>query len=188
MRRWGITTLGCTLALAAGGCAGDRDEPEANGPPGSSDNPLVSGAVRDGSDPDAPGGARPGYRDLVADQPARPSSRRSPCALVSKRQAERIVGGALLDPFEAPQGPTCVYRDRTGRTFVTIATQRQDFRRLRRETDRLRPVSVADRRAYCGVHGAPVLYLPLRDGRVLSVAAQCGVAVRFARAAAPRLD
>jgi hypothetical protein len=49
-------------------------------------------------------------------------------------------------------------------------------------------VSVADRQAYCGVHGAPMLYLPLAQGRVLSVSAQCDVAKRFASTAVPRLD
>ena len=108
---------------------------------------------------------------------------------MSKRQAQEIVGSSLLDPVEAPQGPTCIYRDRGGETFITVALQdggglgalRDDVRRLRR-------VSVADRRAYCGVYGSPMLFLPLDGGRVLSVTAQCEVAMQFARSAMPRLD
>jgi hypothetical protein len=179
--------LVAALALAVAGCGGDEREAAAP-PPGSPENPLVSAAVHDGTDPDAPGGAgRPNYRDLVARQSAEPEVRSSPCALVTKKQAEDIVGGKLADPFEAPQGPTCIYRDAAGDTFVAIALQQEGFDAIRDEVRRLRTVDVGGRKAYCGVHGAPILYLPLDRGRALSVSAQCDVAVRFASHALPRL-
>jgi hypothetical protein len=181
-----LIALFAALAVALGACGGG--EP-AKAPAGSPGNPLASGADRDAPDPDAPGKpGRPGYRDLVEDQSSAPGKRDSPCALVTKKQAQAIVGGTLLDPLEAPQGPTCIYRDRAGETFITLAVQQQGFGGLRDDVARLRRVSVADRRAYCGVHGAPMLYLPLKRGRVLSVTAQCEVAMRFARSAVPRLD
>ncbi len=182
--RRSLVVLLAAIAAALGGCGGDSDP----APAGSPDNPLVSSAQRDGTDPDAPGQTRPGYRDLVRSQSSRPGKRESPCALVTKKQAETIVGAALLDPLEAPQGPSCIYRDRGGKTFVSVAIQPGGFEALRGEIDRLRRVSVADRQAYCGVHGAPMLYLPLAQGRVLSVSAHCGVAKRFASTAVPRLD
>ena len=37
-----------------------------------------------------------------------------------------------MDPFEAPQGPTCIYRDREGAAFVTLAIQKQRFASMRR--------------------------------------------------------
>ncbi len=184
--RSGLAALVVVLAAALAACGGDES---AKSLPGSPENPLVSSATPDGTDPDAPGQtARPGYRDLVENQSSKPERRESPCALVTKGQAERIVGGSLLDPLEAPQGPTCIYRDREGTTFISVAIQRGEFGALRDDIDRLRRVSVADRQAYCGVHGAPMLYLPLAQGRVLSVSAQCDVAKRFASTAVPRLD
>lgn len=182
--RRSLLVLLASLAAALGGCGGESEP----APAGSPENPLVSSAQRDGTDPDAPGQPRPGYRDLVRSQSSRPESRESPCALVTKKQAETIVGAALLDPLEAPQGPTCIYRDRSSKTFVSVAIQEGGFGALWGDIDRLRRVSVADRQAYCGVHGAPMLYLPLAQGRVLSVSAQCAVARRFASTAVPRLD
>jgi Protein of unknown function (DUF3558) len=181
--RLGTLLTVAALAAALAGC-GESER----APAGSPDNPLVSGAQRDGTDPDAPGRTAPGYRDLVSNQSQRPGHRLSPCTLVTKKQAEGIVGGALLDPLEAPQGPTCIYRDRGGTMFVSLAVQHGGFGAVRDEIDRLRQVSVGDRRAYCGVHGAPMLYLPLAGGRVLSVSAQCDIAKRFASTAVPRLD
>ena len=70
--------------------------------------------------------------------------------------------------------------------FVTSA--QGEFRSVRRDVDRLRRVPVGDRSAYCGVHGAPMLFVPLGQGRMLSVTAQCEVAKSFARFAVPRLD
>jgi hypothetical protein len=183
------TTLAAVLLAASLALAACGDSETAKSPPGSPDNPLVSQAQSDGSDPDAPGQTKPGYKALVADQTSDPGSvKDSPCALVTKKQAQEAVGMRLLDPMEAPQGPTCIYRDRAGKTFVTLAVQQGEFRSVRRDVDRLRRVSVGDRSAYCGVHGAPMLYVPLGQGRMLSVTAQCEVAKSFARFAVPRLD
>jgi len=176
--------LAVSLALTACG-----DSEPAKSPPGSPDNPLVSRADSNGKDPDAPGQTKPGYKALVADQSSNPGNvADSPCALVTKKQAQQAVGMRLLDPMEAPQGPTCIYRDRSGKAFVTLAVQQAAFRSVRHDINRLRRVSVGDRSAYCGVHGSPMLYVPLGQGRMLSVTAQCEVAMSFARFAVPRLD
>lgn len=188
MRRSTLAALLLSLLALLGACGGDEGGQAQKGPPGSPDNPLVSQAQNDGTDPDAPAAGQPNYRALVDRQSAKPAERSSPCAFVTKRQAQQIVGSGLLDPVEAPQGPTCIYRDRGGKTFITVALQDGGFGALRDDVRRLREVSVADRRAYCGVYGAPMLFLPLDRGRVLSVTAQCEVAMRFARSAVPRLD
>ena len=49
-------------------------------------------------------------------------------------------------------------------------------------------MSVANRSAFCGTLGAPVLYVELPKRRVLSVAARCEVGKQFATAAVRRLD
>jgi hypothetical protein len=186
--RRGAIVLLAALAAALGGCGGGGEERAAEAPLGSPERPIESAAQHDGTDPDAPGGAEePGFRALVDNQTAKPERRTSPCALVTKRQAERIVGGDLADPFEAPQGPTCIYQDRAGGTFVAVAVQPHGFAEIRDEVKDLRPIEVGDRRAYCGVHGAPILYLPIDRGRALSVSAQCDVAQRFASHALPQL-
>jgi len=187
IRRSTLTAVILSLLALLGACG--EGEPASKAPPGSLENPLVSQARHDGIDPDAPGGAtKPSYRSLVDRQSGKPAERSSPCAFVTKRQAQQIVGSSLLDPVEAPQGPTCIYRDRGGKTFITVALQDGGFGALRDDVRRLRHVSVADRRAYCGVYGSPMLFLPLDGGRVLSVTAQCEVAMQFARSAVPRLD
>ena len=186
MRRPTLAAVLLSLLALLGACG--ESEPASKPPPGSPENPLVSQAEHDGTDPDAPGAGRPNYRTLVDRQSGSPAERSSSCAFVTKRQAQRIVGSDLLDPVEAPQGPTCIYRDRGGTTFITVAVQDGGFGALRDDVRRLRRVSVADRRAYCGVYGAPMLFLPLAGGRVLSVTAQCEVAMQFARRALPRLD
>jgi hypothetical protein len=186
MRRSTLAALMLSLVALLGACG--ESEPASKAPPGSPENPLQSQARHDGTDPDAPGAGRPNYRSLVDRQSRRPAERSSPCEFVTRRQAQEIVGSSLLDPVEAPQGPTCIYRDRGGTTFITVALEETGFGALRDDVRRLRRVSVADRRAYCGVYGSPMLFLPLEGGRVLSVTAQCEVAMRFARSALPRLD
>jgi hypothetical protein len=185
-----LAALLAALALAVAACGGDGDAAAKKGPPGSPDNPLVSKASDEGSTPDAPGGqTKPNYKALLKNQSKTPAVvADAPCGLVTKKQAQTAIGMRLMDPVEAPQGPTCIYRDRGGKTFVTVAIQDTPFSQLRGDLHRLKKVSVGDRDAYCGVNGAPVLYLPLARARILSVTAQCEVAMDFARFAAPHLN
>jgi hypothetical protein len=174
----GAAVLGVTACGSAG-------EPEKA--PGTPENPLVAKPsslekVTGESD-------QPNFKALVEGQRKAPvqHDRANPCALVTKAQAQAILGTRLLDPLVAPQGPTCIFRDRSGQSFATISVQPVTIDRLRRQTHRLKTVAVADRKAYCGVNGAPVLYLPVDGGRTLTVTAHCEIAARFARRAAPRL-
>ena len=70
---------------------------------------------------------------------------------------------------------------------MTLAVESASVARLRAQIRNERAVTVADRTAYCGTFGKPMLYLPVGGGRVLSIAAPCGLARRFAAKAAPRL-
>lgn len=180
-----LAGLACAAAWLAAGC-GEPAQP-AKGPPGSPDNPLVSAAVPDGQDPDAPAAGQPGFAELVDRQSARPGHRRSPCALVTRREAERALGAELADPFEAPQGPTCIYRSASGDVFVTVGFQRTALRSLRGRMGHARRVRAAGRRGYCGMLGGPALALAAGPDRVLVISAHCRPARRLATRAVPRM-
>jgi hypothetical protein len=193
-------------ALAAG-CGGDSDAP-----PGSPDNPLAathpqeaaaSGGSADARSRDNEGGAtakqrqadraasdratQPGFEQLVDRQSQRPASRFSPCNLVTKDEAATILGASIETPFEAPQGPTCIYKGRAGSPFVTVAVQELDFAQVERRLRKRQRVDVAGRTAYCGSYGRETLYVPLDGKRVLSISSRCDVALKFAQRAIPRL-
>jgi hypothetical protein len=115
-----------------------------------------------------------------------PSAKR-PCSLVTKTQASAIIGGPIVEPLQALQGPTCIYRTAAGRSYVTLAVQTVRFAALKKQIRNAHEVSVSGSSAYCGTYGRPMLYMPLSGGRVLSVAAPCGTAARFAAKAASHL-
>jgi hypothetical protein len=173
------------LLSACGG--GSKPSP----PPGSPDNPLVAKADRSsvGSEGAAPkAAAKPGYQSLVEGQGRKPRSRFTPCNLVTKAQAQAIVGAPLRDPLEAPRGPTCIYRTQDGKSLITLAVQSLEFSALKRRIHNRQPVDVSNRAAFCGTLGDPVLYVALPRRRVLSVAARCEVGRQFAVTAVRRLD
>jgi hypothetical protein len=115
-----------------------------------------------------------------------PSAKR-PCSLVTKTQASAIIGSPIVEPLEAPQGPTCIYRARAGKTYITLTVQTVDFAAIKKQIRNARKVSVSGSSAYCGTYGRQMLYLPLSGDRVLSVSAPCGTATRFAAKAASHL-
>jgi hypothetical protein len=184
------------LALAAitlTACGGSSKPAPA---PGSPDKPLVaqrtqlgaaaaSGRSNEGAA--APTQAKPGYESLVRKQSSHPRSRFTPCNLVTAAQARAIVGAPMLNPVEAHQGPTCIYRSRNGKSMVTLAVQAFDFKKLKPHIHQRQRVALGARTAYCGTYGQPMLYAPLADGRVLTVAAQCAVAKQFASRAVRQL-
>jgi Protein of unknown function (DUF3558) len=176
----------CLIALAAlaallTACGGSDPAP-----PGSAANPLPASTPAAVTSEGKP--LKPGYNALVQRQKSgKPGHRFSPCTLVTKAQARAILGAAMADPVEAPQGPTCIYRSKRGDQFVTLAMQETQLSKLRRSLKGDRAVKVAKRTAYCGTYGQPMLYLPVSNGRVLTVTAPCKVASGFAATAARRL-
>jgi hypothetical protein len=196
MRANGVAMrLLCTVALACAGltvvaCGGASTPPPA---PGSPQKPLVAERPQPGersreSESAAPASSgNPGYETLVSRQSHRPRTRFSPCNLVTEREAQAIVGAPVQDPIEAAQGPTCIYRSKDGKSFVTLAVQSLDVDALKPRLRLRRRVDVAGRTAYCGTYGQPVLYVELSHRRVLSVTGQCTIATRFARTAVRQL-
>jgi hypothetical protein len=207
VRRTSLIALVLVAALLS--ACGASSKPAS--PPGSPDHPLVAEPTRDAttagrvneaaatspqrasksSSATSEGATakadQPGYKKLVERQTSKPRSRFTPCNLVTKAQAASIVGSALQDPLEAPQGPTCIYRSTDGKSFVTLAVQTVPFSRLKRQIHKPQPVDVSNRTAYCGKLGQPMLYVPISGGRVLSIAAPCAVAQKFAVTAVRRL-
>jgi hypothetical protein len=129
-----------------------------------------------------------GYGAIVDGQDRKPRSRFSPCALVTQREARAILGRRLAAPREAPLGPTCIYRTAAGRPeSVTIAVQTASIRALRGRLRDRETVPVARTTGYCGTLGQPTLVVAVAPSRVLSIAAPCDTARRFAGRAIPRL-
>jgi len=182
-----ILSAACVVALGLAGCGGDDPKPAAGTPA----NPLVAApeaATNEAPQQPAAGEEAPiGYQKLVEDQSAKPQRKFTPCNLVTKAQARAILGTALLDPVEAVQGPTCIYRGERGGAFVGLAVQSASFDRLRRQVRGERVLDVAGRDAICGTHGQPTLYARLSADRVLSVTAPCSVAAKFALTAVREL-
>jgi Protein of unknown function (DUF3558) len=177
-----------SAVLAVAACGGSSKPKPA---PGSPERPLVAEETRLGGGGSEASSARqaaqPGYESLVKKQSSHPRTRFTPCNLVTAEQARSIVGAPMLEPVEAAQGPTCIYRSRDGRSFVTVSVAPMDFGKVKAQLNRPHRIDVASRTAYCGTHGQPMLYVPFRDGRVLSISGQCPVAKRFAAKAVKQL-
>ncbi len=174
--------LGClTVVTVLAGCGG-----EAAAPKGSPENPLQASkpSTRKGSARE-PGGssAQPklDYKTLLKHQSGEAAGTRfTPCSLVTRAQARAILGRPVMLPSEAPQGPTCIYRATKGKGFVTLAVQPVSFAKAKRNLEKPTKVDLGSRTGVCGKYGQTMLYAPLPQGRMLSVAAECSVAKRFA--------
>lgn len=191
------------LAFAAALLVACGDD-SVSAPLGSAENPLQAEAQEtsterrqnEASRP-GPGGAgaeaesersAPSYEALLEGQSQNPRGRFSPCNLINKTEAGAIVGGPVENPLEAPQGPTCIYRSRGGESFITVAVQSVDFGKIKPRLNQPVKLAISGRTAYCGQYGQRTLYMPLSQGRVLSIAGPCPVAKQFALAAVRRLE
>lgn len=180
MRRNVIFAVALAAALLTG-CGGSSSTT----PSGTPDNPVPA---RQQAGSEAPATAAPDYNKLLERQKRKPGTRFTPCNLVTKDQARAIIGAPISEPVEAPLGPTCIYRSQDGKAFVTIAMPSARYSRLRSQSRTKRSVTVLDRQGFCGGNGTPTLYLPVARRRVLTVAAPCPMAQRFAAMAVRHLD
>lgn len=182
--------LGClTVVTVLAGCGS-----EAAAPKGSAENPLQAtkpstthGSARE------PGGSsaqqKLDYKTLLKHQSGEAAATRfTPCSLVTRAQARAILGQPVLLPSEAPQGPTCIYRAAKGKGFVSLAVQPASFAKAKRNLHKATKVDLGTRTGVCGKYGQSMLYAPLPRGRMLTVAAECGVAKRFAAQAVRSLN
>jgi hypothetical protein len=107
----------------------------------------------------------------------------NPCSLVTLSQAQTFAGGAISNRFEAPQGPTCIYKPANAKTEITLAVESMAASQVTNHLGQREKLTVAGRTAYCGKLGHQLLVVPLTGGQLLSVGAPCGVARQFAEAA-----
>jgi hypothetical protein len=178
-------TLRSSIAVAAAAallaaCGGEPSKPAA----GTQDNPAVGKTTQPNSEGrlNEAAGAQDSNPDGTAPAAGRDVqfTRSAPCKLVSRSQAGAILGAPVRAPLQAPQGPTCIYRTKTGDGFVTLAIQPVDISSLTRKLGKPQRVDVSHKLAYCGSYGQRMLYAEISRGWVLSVAAPCSVATRFA--------
>ena len=166
-------------ALLVSACGGGGDS--ATERPAAAPEAKLTEITKDGRSNEA--AASPGARPPAVNSDAAAIGATQPCKLVSRGQAKAILGGTVLAPLEAPQGPTCIYRTKDGKGYVTLAVQSEDFGRLAKKLQMTKRADIGDNRAYCGVNGQDVLYAQVSDEWVLSVAGPCKVAQRFAEQA-----
>lgn len=113
----------------------------------------------------------------------------NPCTLVTRGEAQTILGKPVGNPVDARQGPTCIYSVQGAKAPVTLAIQALHFSTVKPQAqlqDRV-SLTIAGHRAYCGVAGTPTLIVPLSGGRFLSVVAPCPIAASFATKALGRI-
>ena len=111
----------------------------------------------------------------------------NPCTLVTKAEAQIIIGRPIEAPQEAAQGPTCIYRTPDSATFITVAVVTQNFGQIKTLIKNLNQVSGLGHEAYCGDYGRPTLYVLLSTNTLLTITAPCPAAERFAVKALARL-
>jgi hypothetical protein len=183
-----IALLLVPAALVLAGCGSSAPTAPA---PGSPERPLVAKPSETSSEPttgrSSQGGNGSPFAQIVQGQSKHPQSRFTPCNLVTRPEAQAIMGGSVRQPLEAPQGPTCIYRAAKGQRMVTIAVQGMDFAQVKPLLQHRKPVTTSGRTGFCGIYGQPMLYVPLTGGRVLTVGAECAVAQRFAAKAVRQL-
>jgi hypothetical protein len=155
-----------------------------NGAPSDPQNPELKLTA---SDADSAGRVRNNEADSDQSLAGTTSQSLHPCALVSEADAQDIIGTAV-DAVEAPQGPTCIYRNRSGSDFLTLAVHPLDVEQLAPQLKDMDPVNVAGQSGYCGTAEPATLYILLKDGRVLMIGGEsCDVERGFAAKAVPQL-
>jgi hypothetical protein len=111
-----------------------------------------------------------------------------PCSLVTKAEAQAIIGASIDAPRPQPLGPTCVYQTPDSSTFITMALEKVNFNQIKPLVQDLVAVDGLGRQAYCGSYGRPALFVLLNSNRFLNITARCDIAKQFAAKALPRVQ
>ena len=125
--------------------------------------------------------------DINDDNTGASNHQLNPCSLVTLPQAQAFAGTAISSRFEAPQGPTCIYRPAKAANEITLAVESIAAAQVTNHLSQRQKLTVAGRTAYCGKLGRQLLVVPLSSGQLLSISAPCSVARQFAEAALGRL-
>ena len=130
--------------------------------------------------------ARPSQNPEINENPGQPKAL-NPCKLVSRSEAQSIVGHSIAASIEAPLGPTCIYQMSGSKSQITLQVERLSYGQATHQLSKRTRVNVGDRKALCGSLGTQMLFVPLAGGQVLHVTAPCAVAQQFAALALRRL-
>jgi hypothetical protein len=130
--------------------------------------------------------ARSNQTTEIDENPGPPKAA-NPCKLVSRSEAQSIVGRSIAASVEAPLGPTCIYQLSGSKTQITLQVERLSYGQATHQLTKRTQVNVGNRKALCGSLGTQTLFVPLAGGQVLHVTAPCAVAQRFAALALRRL-
>ena len=107
-----------------------------------------------------------------------------PCELVSKKQAEKILGAGVT-VAERPQGPTCVYSG-SGRE-VDLVVSKTSIGALKKGARKVEPVTVSGHQGYCLKYQTTSFVVALGSGNVLQATGACQAGASFAAIALKRL-
>jgi hypothetical protein len=111
----------------------------------------------------------------------------NPCALVTRGEAQSILGSAVVPPKQAPMGPSCIYETANHKAFITLTVEARSFSALRAQKS-LKPFFGVGRQAYCGgPNRATAMYVKVAPDEVLHLMAPCMTAGRFAAHALSRI-
>jgi hypothetical protein len=162
----------------------------------SAHDPVNSGSVTRHAFPGTGGGqvndenpASSRAPGAAASEVRRAPGPRNPCTLVSRTEAQGILGRPIATPVEAPLGPTCIFRPTGAGNLVTLTVGSSDVvARVKPHLHNRSEQNVDGRLAYCADYGQAATFVPLGRGRILTVTAPCAVGVRFAAKAVPRLS
>jgi hypothetical protein len=162
------------LVMMGAGCSGGSNSSKAGG-----------------SAPTVPAHTATTVRGDAAEGPAKndgsTSAPQNPCTLVTRAEAQAIIGASIDAPRVQPLGPTCIYQTAHSSTFITMAVERVNFDQVKPQIQDIVPVSGLGHQAYCGNYGRPTIFVVLDSTRILNVAAPCNVAKQFAAKAMPRV-
>ncbi len=194
-RRLACVPLFVSTALLFGACGGASSSTQALRPPVQAAHrvppiPQFIGVDQVHSSSSAPVKARPPAPGTDDDEVNSTGAKTvNPCTLVSRSEAQAIVGEPVGQAVVAPQGPTCIYNPQGAKSPITLAVESEHFSRIQPQThlrDRI-SVTIHGHVAYCGVAGSPTLIVPLPAGKFLSVTAPCPIAASFAAKALSRI-
>jgi hypothetical protein len=129
----------------------------------------------------------PGHADTGQNASGVDAGHKDPCALVSRSEAQIILGTPIKSMVEAPLGPTCIYQPAGAKQFVTMAVQSIDLANIKAHIHDRRSFLVGGLTAFCGTYGSTTTFVALPNRQILTVTAPCTVGVRFAAKAVPRL-
>lgn len=115
------------------------------------------------------------------------AGRTNPCTLVSRAQAQAIVGEPIASMQEAPLGPTCIYQPAGSKSFVTLAIEPINLPKVLAHVRGYSEAHIKGHTADCGVYGQPTTFVALPRAGVLTITGPCAIGAKFAATALPRL-